>query len=307
LRDGRLALNGTTTHGESYFLRGIGPRRWLMLLPRNFVLPEIVTPSWLNNILRHPRILGPEHVLNDVDAAIAEPNASAQNFHIDDDYLFSQRSFIYNGIGGHDLPSFAVTVLHPLLDLMTREHGPTEFCIGTTHLGGAEITSRELPIRNATLRKLLQTLFSPEGPEHPPSCQEGGALRLDTLRLGDVVLFDYQMVHRGGANKSPLTRAMLYTTYSRRWFKDKNFQERASSGEQLASNTEFVAGDGVNSLPPRLQSIYDDLTRSTRFAVVSTENHQDVVEACKNSHGASSIETFSSPLFPHDPSAQDTE
>ena len=40
----------------------------------------------------------------------------------------------------------------------------------------------------------------------PPS------LRVEEMGLGDVMLFDYQVLHRGGANRSPKLRTVLYLT-----------------------------------------------------------------------------------------------
>ena len=36
-----------------------------------------------------------------------------------------------------------------------------------------------------------------------------------TLRMGDVALFDYRALHRGGANASPQLRTLLYLTFAR--------------------------------------------------------------------------------------------
>ena len=44
---------------------------------------------------------------------------------------------------------------------------------------------------------------------------------------GDVLLFDYQVKHRGDTNRSPDLRSLLYLTYARKWYKDTNFAPRA--------------------------------------------------------------------------------
>ena len=46
--------------------------------------------------------------------------------------------------------------------------------------------------------------------------------RTPLLQPGDLLLFDYQLMHRGGPNDSGETRALLYLTFGRRWFKDHN-------------------------------------------------------------------------------------
>ena len=43
---------------------------------------------------------------------------------------------------------------------------------------------------------------------------------------GSVVLFDIRLRHRGSANRSPKSRAILYLGYVHRWFRDTvNFKE----------------------------------------------------------------------------------
>ena len=43
---------------------------------------------------------------------------------------------------------------------------------------------------------------------------------------GDIIVFDYRVVHRGRANVGDVTRPVLYLTHSRSWFRDaQNFPE----------------------------------------------------------------------------------
>ena len=37
-----------------------------------------------------------------------------------------------------------------------------------------------------------------------------------------MLLFDFQIQHRGGQNTSPELRAIMYMMYSRSWYKDNN-------------------------------------------------------------------------------------
>lgn len=39
---------------------------------------------------------------------------------------------------------------------------------------------------------------------------------------GDVILFDYRVVHRGMANEGTQSRPVLYATHTRPWFSDVN-------------------------------------------------------------------------------------
>jgi len=130
-------VTGTTTHGEHHVLKNIGHDRWLLLMPEAFAAPEVVSPKWLDEFLSHPRVLGPHYRLNDLGAAVSERLGRAQQFHMDDDWLLGEDSLAMNGLGGHDIPPTAVTALHPITpELLTLAHGPTDFCMGTSWLGG---------------------------------------------------------------------------------------------------------------------------------------------------------------------------
>ena len=93
-----------------------------------------------HNVLQHPRILGPGLVLHSLGSVVAEPGTGAQDWHVDNAYPFEgvrHDEEKHDGgddsevaqVGGHDLPSYAVTMLTPLHNLSAR-HGPTEFCLG---------------------------------------------------------------------------------------------------------------------------------------------------------------------------------
>lgn len=49
-------IEGITTHGEKFFLKSIGDKRWLLLLPEEFGTPELLAPFWLRRDSR-PRLL----------------------------------------------------------------------------------------------------------------------------------------------------------------------------------------------------------------------------------------------------------
>ena len=62
---------------------------------------------------------------------------------------------------------------------------------------------------------------------------------------GDVIIFDFRVIHRGMANKSPRWRPMLYATCSRPWFSDdfnfpskSLFEDCAGTGQHT-----YVQGD----------------------------------------------------------------
>jgi ectoine hydroxylase-related dioxygenase (phytanoyl-CoA dioxygenase family) len=105
------------------------------------------------------------------------------------------------------MPPHAITLLTPMLDI-TDAHGPTAFCVGSAHLHGVNR-------HTATLRDGLDaSLLNDE------ACPRGLSVFSPLLKRGDVLLFDYNTMHRAAPNHSPQTRALLYVTFSRNWFKD---------------------------------------------------------------------------------------
>eukprot|EP00039_Didymoeca_costata_P009693 m.129158 g.129158 ORF g.129158 m.129158 type:complete len:210 (-) comp14572_c0_seq1:2568-3197(-) len=130
------------------------------------------------------------------------PGSQNQDWHKDGDHLFPALST--------QLPPHAFTLFIPLVP-MTPDMGQPEFFIGSHE--------------NAVAKSLE------EGATVDPPVSLGG-------KLGDIILFDYRIVHRGTANsntaiKESLTkmkwlegggRPMLYSVFSKSWFKDtKNF------------------------------------------------------------------------------------
>ena len=292
LRVGKLSMRGETTHGEDYFVfplgnansdgeGGTGHKRWLMLLPAEYAAPEIVAPPFLTKLLSHPRILDADFVLNDAGVAISEPGGGPQVWHKDDDYLFGEESLAVNGMAGHDFGSFSVTVMHPLLDV-TPSHGPTEFCMGTSMMSGYDYEANaDDPDMIKALKDpaLMDELWAylPDPPEseddsggQAPACfstqPDGspGARRVEPLNVTDVVLFDYQMRHRGGPNDSEDLRSLLYLTYARKWYKDHNFQARSKVG--ATEDLEFKVGGGFDALSVKRRKSFAKIIASARFA-----------------------------------------
>ena len=93
--------------------------------------------------------------------------------------------------GNHENESddpHALTVFVPLQPL-TAANGPTEFRLGSHR-------------RRADAKRMRQ---------------DGVSVMCDA---GDALLFDYRVLHRGGANSSSEERPLLYFTYARPWFTD---------------------------------------------------------------------------------------
>jgi hypothetical protein len=118
---------------------------------------------------------------------MSTPGASEQTWHAD---------------GGHvsiheHLPCHCFNIFIPLTDV-TMENGPTELRPGT------HFHTRNLaPMMLAA--KARKTLCRPATP---------------LLSQGDLLLFDYRLLHRGKANASDSDRTILVLTVAKNWFKD---------------------------------------------------------------------------------------
>jgi hypothetical protein len=127
---------------------------------------------------------------------VSTPGATAQAWHAD---------------GGHvDLhthqPCHVLNVFVPL-QTVSMDMGPTAFRPGT-HVHTRDLARLMLV---AHCQKTLRPLVAP------------------TLELGDVLVFDYRVLHRGLANRQSVQhRIYLVLTVSRPWFKDIiNFPSRS--------------------------------------------------------------------------------
>jgi len=136
------------------------------------------------------------YYLTNLSAVIATPGAKEQKWHVDGGHLDLERH----------LPCHCLNVFVPLMD-MSVELGPTEFRPGTHY------HTRNLApmILAAKARKTLR----------PPV--------LPLLKKGDILLFDYRVLHRGRQNLSlDQNRTMLVMTFSKHWFKDAlNYPKRS--------------------------------------------------------------------------------
>ena len=118
--------------------------------------------------------------------------------------------------GGHvsvheHLPCHCFNIFIPLTDV-TTDKGPTEVR-PATHF----ITRNLAPMMLAA--KARKTLQSPIVP---------------VLSVGDILLFDYRLLHRGKANVSDTDRRILVLTVAKPWFKDVlNFPSRSLGADVL--------------------------------------------------------------------------
>ena len=204
LENGEYVLGHGVKHGfREIVMRS--PGRYELSLRNN--VPKEQLPD-INSILEPlqsflPRLLGGGEKYSTMDEIklchlsllVAAPKSVEQGWHAD---------------GGHTslsqhLPCHCYNVFIPLLDV-PLEMGPTEF-----RPGGHLLTRNLGPMMLAA--KCRKTLRAPVWP---------------SLELGDVVIFDYRVLHRGKANTTNTYRNVLVLTFCEPWFEDVlNFPKRS--------------------------------------------------------------------------------
>lgn len=151
----------------------------------------------------------------------SEPGSSVQKWHTD------LGPMIDDGLaeGSYILPAYGLVMIVPFIDL-DSSNGPTEFIPGS-HLpstamhGGDGSFWHDAEIGEANSKAPTVAL---------------------NLPAGSALLFDIRTTHRGGANKSPSARPILYASYFREWFTDRvNFDARQSRWwNTLEENSERI-------------------------------------------------------------------
>ena len=160
-------------------------------LPRSF----LESPPWRPLL---DKIIGDDYVDLFQGAVIAEPGAVEQQPHMDGSHLFQTT----HGYEQNQNPPHCLNVFVPLVDV-TEDNGPTEFWPGSHILKQSKFTFAKM--RLGTARDI------------PASVRLAGT-------KGDVIIFDYRVIHRGRKNVAESSRPLLYLTSSRSWFRDtQNF------------------------------------------------------------------------------------
>lgn len=260
VNDGTLPKKLKTTLGENSFYVERGTKRFELVVPRYAVNRDILVPDVVKEFLHGPGVFGDDPRVLSTGALMSEPGCKEGDWHTDDGYLIGETHYDTFGIAGQDLPPFAMNMISPLLSNITHLHGPTEFCLGSTNFGGLrQSRDQELPIRDESLlqgkdayvTELLYEFMFHESGHCPPQLW-----RAPLVNPGDAIFFDYNILHRGGANLSPdTTRALFIATYCRSFYRDDNFD-----GEHL----------GAAFRNPK-----DKMTESSRFAAL------DEIESAK--------------------------
>ena len=204
-------------------------------------------------------------MLHSLGAAIAESGVPKQPWHADAPYPLE-----WGTAAGSDMPPYAITMMVPLLNL-TLLHGPTAFCIGSSHTHGVYPDAFFVQSEDSEFRTMAAQQLEKD------HCASSTGLRevQFELQFGDAVLFDYQTLHRGAENLSPDTRAVLYLTFSRPWYKDEGFDD--IDGEATAADARDLseaataplasaAGTPLSELSRAQQRVLGRVSRPARFA-----------------------------------------
>ncbi|CAD7939880.1 unnamed protein product [Amoebophrya sp. A120] len=198
--------------------------------------PSLVEDSKLYNTLLKPAaqaILGDDCRLEFNGALVTKAGAAEQLWHADGEHLFhDSRGMASNTsrdgaqeerghVDSEVLPAHCVNFFVPLVDIVEANAGGTEFCIGshlyTQHLGADVVWQRE-----DWKQRLAARGWDNE-------------TRLLRVQKGQLLCFDYRILHRALAHNVSTQRPVLYWTFVRPWFTDAlNFGGLPSLTDQAA-------------------------------------------------------------------------
>jgi hypothetical protein len=161
-------------------------------------------------------MLGKDYRLGGFGVVAALPGADAQHIHRDHPALFGSPIDDF-------LPSFAVTMIVPLIDLDATT-GATRVW-EESHLARYDVANADIPLEKRPF-------------EDPHA------------RAGDCLLMDYRLRHAGLENRSTCVRPILYITYFRPWFRDYvNYRKHAA----------LILGEGeYDKLPAELKPLFEN-------------------------------------------------
>ena len=165
------------------------------------------------------------------------PGAKEQLWHIDGEHLFtSEAAFCLSGNEdaeffkneGHVksiLPAHCLNIFVPLVDLESG-NGGTEFCLGS-HFH-TKFFSDEIVWQNSQWKDRIGF---------------AGDVLAIKVNAGEVLAFDYRVLHRALEHKGREIRPVLYYTFTKRWFSDAmNFASlpslKQASGRLLCDKVE---------------------------------------------------------------------
>ena len=264
---GRVNDNGTTTYSEPMFMHDVEVNRWDMLLPKSLAShPQVLAPEKLMRFLEDERVLGDSFKALSFGLVMAEPGASSQMWHQDERPMFGDGSIFHYGHGGHETPAVQMVALAPLIN-MTRSHGPTEFCLGSSAVNGLFTDYFNLMTwKDPNLKeKVLDMLGGHPEERFLYDFCPSKMWRSPLLNVGDMVLWDYNLNHRAGPNDSADFRSAMYTSYARRTVQDRTFE----SFEDQPGNQPRNADGSVE-----MKDFVSRSIRKGRFAKISLSKNE---------------------------------
>ena len=168
----------------------VGDRRYMITvdIKKPFNDPRLYANPILLSLLH--KLLSPHCRIASFGIVSASPGADEQPIHLDHPPLFDDPAT------NDGIPPYAITVVIPLVSLIP-EMGTTAIWPGSH--------------RSADRLEMLKQLM--EAPDY-------AAAHHPLASLGDAYLMDYRLIHGGRANESDHVRPILYSVYSRPWFRD---------------------------------------------------------------------------------------
>ena len=175
------------------------------------------------------KVLGEDFILGSYGVVIALPGSEHQHVHRDHPSLFGNEEIDAR------LPSFAVTVVIPLVDL-------------------TEATGSTRVWKQSHRQPRSQREFRMSGSDVP------------YMSTGSCYLMDYQLVHGGTANVSQAVRPILYLIYYRSWFREiVNFEKQDRINISAAE---------YSKVPDRYKFLFAGLTISDKDKLKVVDNRE---------------------------------
>lgn len=160
-----------------------GPQRFYVTLPFAGTFADASIHEDPDVLAIVERIVGPDPVMCQLATDTPLKGSDFQDWHADTPPLFPETA-------SNDTPSFQLALNFPLVDV-TDEHGPLETTFGTHRM-----------LKDDAMSGLASGRFAP---------------RRITMTLGDVMIRDVRLLHRGTPNRTDEPRPMVVIGYSRRW------------------------------------------------------------------------------------------
>lgn len=235
LQEGWMDRNAPMYNGNVQFHSERSPGKWEVLHPDYFLhyALDFVNDPTLLDFVRHPQVLDFDAIFGGSGVILAEPGTDAGQWHTDGPYALGEESLLHYGLAGHDLPPYSINLATPMVPNLSNHSGLTEYCIGSSHVTGA-LRAPDSPkwLEN----DLFWDIVTAANDGCPPS-----NWRAPNVQPGDVIIWDYQIVHRSGANQSPHMRPLIFSSYCRPWFDEPNFGDDEDSAEYISMRRRQMA------------------------------------------------------------------